>query len=212
MPNYNIRAQAYSIVKSSGLTLVASILGYLTIAILARLMNSTQFTEYLLVFAWGTIAVLVIDIASEQCLVHFSTKMKVGIEHAWLIVTQIKILVIGALGLILYLGPFVLGVHLPIPSAIVFFVIPGFYMGPIYEYYGKNVEYASRLLAEKIIFLMACIVVIYYKIDIYILYILYLFTTVLSLVSQIYSKISQLKSAFSAVKLGAHTLTQYLAA
>lgn len=61
-----------AVLKSSTFSIGASAFNYATLLLLARILDQYAFVHYLYVLAWGMIAVLVIDCAAEQCLLHFS--------------------------------------------------------------------------------------------------------------------------------------------
>lgn len=163
---------------------MAAVFNYGTIFLLARLLDQEAFANYLYIVAWGMIGVLVIDIAADQCLVHFSS----AVEHApldiWGRLIGLKLIVLAVFstfGLALEAGA---GLKFPIEFALL--VLPAFYLGPVYEAQQRNVEYAAVMFAERAIILLSALVIVWAEWEVWAIFVAYFLTSTASLIFQIW--------------------------
>ena len=192
-----------SLLSSSAYSVAAAVVSYTIIIYLARIYSVETFSYYLYVMAWGLIIVQFIDFASEQCLVHFARKNSKTIENAWYTLALFKCLILTTfITILFFIKNFI---FVDIPYECLLLVIPVIYMGPIYEYYGKNVLYAQFLLLEKIIFLSFIIIITILRLDIIFVIFSYFLVSIFSLALQRYgfprNKIDKNDNLISDIKL-----------
>ena len=146
-----------AVLRSSTFSICASAFNYATLLLLARILDQDAFANYLYVIVWGMIAVLVIDCASEQCLLHYSRLVSREPQEIWGRLIGLKLLVLAVFVVTgLLLGAFT---KLRFPLEFLLLILPAFYLGPVYESQQRNVEYAAVIFAERVaIFSSAAVV------------------------------------------------------
>lgn len=171
-----------SLLRSGLYSLLAAASSYAATIFLARTSSPELLAGFLLAMAWGIVFVLVIDVAAEQCLVHFQMKndltRRQAFANAFAIKCSIALLVAGAALLVNRSG------WTTVPSAALYFVVPAFYLTPHFELTGRNSEFAAITLAERVAFLGLAIVTGRADGSLDVLYVGYLTISLLSLTLQ----------------------------
>lgn len=183
-----MRAGAFSfdaLLRSSTLSIGASAFNYATLLILARILDQEAFAHYLYVIAWGMIAVLVIDCAAEQCMLHFSRVISLEPIELWGRLLGLKLIVLG----LVVAGGSLLGAltALRFPAEFLLLVLPAFYTGPVYESRQRNVEYAGVMFAERVAVLVSAGMVVWAGWSVSALFIAYFAVSGASLAFQLHS-------------------------
>jgi O-antigen/teichoic acid export membrane protein len=173
-----------SVVKSSGFSIVASVVTYVTFFMLARTLDQGTFANYLYVVAWGMIAAQVVSCARDQCLLHFSKAVSREPLELWgrmigLQMILLAVFVVFGLGLSAF-------TEVRFPLEFLMFVVPAFYLGPIYETQQRNVEYAAVTLAERLFFLISAAVIVAFGWQAKALFLAYCFISGASLTYQLF--------------------------
>lgn len=173
-----------SLVSSSTYSICAAAFSYILMIFLARMHSEAAFSYYLYIVAWGLLIVQIIDVAAEQCLVHFSKIQSKNIVTLWRALSLFKLTALSIALIVLYLVNSTK--YFEIPFECLFFSIPSFYLSPIFEYYAKNILYAKILFGEKLLFLILSIFIGYLGYEIYFIIILYFIISASSLFYQIF--------------------------
>ncbi len=142
----------HSIAKSSLFSVLASICSFLTVVIFSRKLESEDFANYLLFALWGSLAVLIIDCATEQSIIHYSKQKSKKIEFLWLQLIKLKFGVLFLFVILLLFIKYIFDIYIPIEF--IFFIIPGFYLISIFEINKKNNIFSFLIFIEKLAFLL----------------------------------------------------------
>jgi O-antigen/teichoic acid export membrane protein len=172
-----------SIVKSSTISLGTSALGYLLTTILAREYSETEFAQYLYIVAWSLFIGQFIDCGSLQCLTHFSKANRSTIEECWVAITYLKIFFLFSLVLSYLLIRQFVNIKIPILSFIL--LLPTFYLGNVYEYYGRNVSYALVGFFERLLNIMIAIIMVKIKVSLNWVLLFFVTSSVVSIIYQL---------------------------
>ena len=150
-----------SLLKSSTFSTLASLLSYGLTILLARNEAQLAFAEFTYAIAWSLILIQIIDLAATHCLTHFrfSTKECIVTILASLYVakTATLLLVLGGM----WLFGAIIGAD--VPYAALFFLVPAFYLGPVFEMRSLNVQFARILFLEKGSLLVFCYLYLLYN-------------------------------------------------
>ncbi len=103
---------------------------------------------YLHVVAIAMAATLVIDFAFEQCSVHYSKVTNSRVIDLWRMAARLKVIMLSIIAVLAFL---MLSSTEETLLNVFFLMIPAFYLGPVFESQGMNIEYACIQLAEKIL-------------------------------------------------------------
>lgn len=143
-----------SLLKSSTYSGFASVLSYGLTILLARNESQLAFAEFTYSIAWALIITQLVDLAATQCLTHFkiSTKEKLEVILASVYSAKLATLLFGVVVMMLMKAVF--GLDAPLSS--LFFIIPAFYLGPVFEMRLHNVLFAKVLFFEKALLLLFC--------------------------------------------------------
>jgi O-antigen/teichoic acid export membrane protein len=164
-----------SVIHSSVYSILASICSYLLILFLAKNYSQEDVSSYLLITTWAVLLNLILDCASDQTLVHYSKVKNYPIEVLWKKVAKLKLF----LFFVIFTSSYFLEIILlyDFKQTIIFMIAPSFYMGVIYEYYGRNVDYARIIFFEKLIILMVIFIASLINKNIYIVIYCYFIIT-----------------------------------
>lgn len=138
-----------SIAKSSAISIATSAVAYLQSIILARNTPESDFAEYLYILAWGLFLIQFVECGTIQCLTHFARTHKKSIESCWSAISALKLAVLIGLCIIVTILNNLTNIKIPYESFLI--LMPGFYLGNIYEFLGNNVDYAKVVLYERIV-------------------------------------------------------------
>jgi O-antigen/teichoic acid export membrane protein len=142
-----------SIAKSGVYSVGAALVGYLVTVLVARNFAENDVARYLYWVAVGALLVQFLDVASDQCAVHFARFRNKSIESVWRLLAGFKIrLLLVAMVLVIFYE-WLASVELP--KLALLLLVPAFYLGPVYEYRGENLNYAKVLFAERTTLLAA---------------------------------------------------------
>lgn len=148
-----IRSINHPILRSSIFSISASAFGYLFVIFISRSYSKDVVSEYLLANALALALVLIIDCAADQCLVHYAKVKNYGIYFLWKRFVLLKLILVLSLIFVLYIWSVLFdGVFL---WYVFLLIVPAFYMGPVFEFYGRNIIYAQIMAAEKLLLLSA---------------------------------------------------------
>lgn len=172
-----------SLLNSSAYSVGAAAFSYALIIFLARSHSDAAFSHYLYVMAWGLLIVQAIDVASEQCLVHFARNNSRLITSAWQTIIVFKLTVLSFATAILLILSHLLNFDVPYEALLL--IVPAAYMGPVYEYYDKNVFYAQLLLVEKVCLLISSVLITYFEFSIMLIIVSYFVISIASLMIQL---------------------------
>ncbi len=158
-----------SLFNSAIYSISAAFISYALMIIVTRSYSTHELSFYLYIMTWGLLIVQIVDVASEQSLVHFSYSNKREISISWSTIAALKVtIILLAIAINKIISIFL---YFSIPCQVLLVVVPVIYMGPIYEYYGNNTIYAKLLLFEKILLFTCAAITALLKLDIeYILY------------------------------------------
>lgn len=172
-----------AVLRSSTFSIGASAFNYMTLLLLARILDQDAFADYLYVVAWGTIAVLVMDCAADQCLLHFSRIVLREPQELWGRLIGLKLIMLAVFVLIgLMLGTFT---KLHFPAEFLCFILPAFYLGPVWESQQRNVEFAAVMFAERMAFFVLAAVVAWAVWNVSVIFLAYFFVSGTSLAYQL---------------------------
>lgn len=174
-----------SLIKSSSFSTLTSIFAYGLTIVLARNESQLAFAELTYSIAWALIFTQIIDLASTQCLTHFKISSEERLDR---IVANILVAKLATLGIVLLI---IVGARfsdrLNIPSATVFFLVPAFYLGPVFELRSQNVLFAKILFAEKAVLLLFCFLYLKFLPIDRVVYIAYFVVGLASLATQFFA-------------------------
>lgn len=140
-----------SIIKSVIYSGTSSIVSYIILIIIARLYPTEATAHYLYIVTIGILLVLLLDIASEQSLVHYSKSNKYDIFSIWARMCTYKLILVSIILILYFILSYSISIELPIIAILM--LIPVLYTGPVFEYYSHNTSYAKIVLAERLFFL-----------------------------------------------------------
>lgn len=144
-----------SIVRSSALSAFASVSTYLILITLAR-NGSVEFAAFSYAAVCGLVLVMVADLAADQVASMFMLTSGVAHGTALRVVLQLKLVVVSSIFVVLVVTTVVFQPAL-IPLRSLCFLVPAFYIGPLFELRGRNAEFAALLAVEKLSLLAACV-------------------------------------------------------
>jgi O-antigen/teichoic acid export membrane protein len=183
MPGSSRSDMFAAILRSSAFSGVASVASYLLLILLARADSPEVFAEFSYAVVCGLILVMVIDCAADQCGSNYLYTGGRSEFEAISAILRLKIIV-ATLAVILIVVANEAGIGFAIPYSALLFVLPAFYLGPVFELRGRNVMFAIFVACEKIALLGICIVYIsLVGFDLGV-YLAYFFVSVVSLVLQ----------------------------
>lgn len=142
-----------SIIRSSFFSVSASVISYLAIILIARSYPQESVAEYLYAVTLSLALTLTFDCAAEQSLLHYSKSRSCSIEQLWKKLIPIKLIIISLFLCITFIWE--IYSESDFPQFVVFMIVPVFYMGPVFESRGLNIEYARILFFEKLAMLAA---------------------------------------------------------
>ena len=173
-----------SIIRSVFFTGLASVLSYLLIILVVRIYSKEDVSYYLYVVAWGLLLTLILDLAAEQSLVHYSKSKNIDIFRLWKKLCAYKAIFLFAALILSSLWEAYSGNE--IPQMVAFMMIPAFYMGPVFEYHGLNTKYARILFIEKFIFFILTVILSQIIKDIKLVIYAYFLISCLTLCTQVF--------------------------
>jgi len=144
------------LIKTLGSSTVISGLGsissfYLTL-LLAKEGGPVEFGLYAKAITWALILTVLIDFSAEKVFVHFAITLNRGVQYALNCVMTLKAYVFLVVVLTYLSFYFFSGLDL-YPWQAVFFILPAFNLGPIFEYHNKNITFAALICFEKVLLL-----------------------------------------------------------
>lgn len=143
-----------SLLKSSSFSGLASILSYGLTILLARNESQLAFAEFTYSIAWALIITQLVDLAATQCLTHFKISTKEKLEVILASVYSAKLATLLFSLIVMMLMKIAFGFDVPLSSLL--FIIPAFYLGPVFEMRSQNVLFAKLLFLEKALLLLFC--------------------------------------------------------
>lgn len=157
-------------------------LSYGLTIILARNESQTAFAEFTYSVAWALILTQIIDVAATQCLTHFKISSKKNIEAILSSVYGAKIAALLLVLLVIAVTGSVTDFNVPMST--LYFLVPAFYLGPVFEMRSLNVLFAKIMFVEKAMILLFCYFYLsVYPFDVFI-YVAYFIATAASLFVQ----------------------------
>lgn len=188
-----------AIIRSVFFSGLASVLSYLLIIYIVRIYAKEDVSYYLYVVAWGLLLTLILDLAGEQSLVHYSKSKKIDIFILWKKISIYKFII---LSISLSLS-FLLEIYggYDIPQLVVFMMVPAFYMAPVFEYNGINTKYAKILFIEKFAFFLLVIALSSLTKDIIIVFYAYFIVSFLAITAQLFAIMPFIEKKNSNAKL-----------
>lgn len=174
-----------SLLNSSAYSVGAAAFSYALMIFLARSHSEAAFSHYLYIMAWGLLIAQAIDVASEQCLVHFAQNNSRTITSVWRTLAVFKLIILSAVILTVFFIRQVINFEIPYEAFLL--VVPAIYMGPIYEYHGHNVFYAKLLLVEKILLFSSAVIITLFNLTITLIIFSYFIISIGSLCVQRYN-------------------------
>jgi O-antigen/teichoic acid export membrane protein len=142
-----------SIAQSGTFSIGGSIASYLVTILVARNFSQDEVALYLYLVAVGALVVQFLDVAADQCAVHFARVREKSIVSVWRLLAAFKFRLLLVLLMLLAICEWLARAELP--SLMLLLIVPAFYLGPIYEYRGENRNYAKLMFIERICLLAA---------------------------------------------------------
>lgn len=143
-----------SLIKSSTYSGLASLLSYGLTIILARNESQIAFAEFTYSIAWALVLTQVIDLAATQCLTHFKISSKEKLEVILSSIYWAKLVALFMILSVMIVMRSVFGFDIPFST--LFFLLPAFFLGPVFEMRLLNVLFAKILFVEKATLLLFC--------------------------------------------------------
>jgi O-antigen/teichoic acid export membrane protein len=144
-----------SIIRSSLFSGLASVSSYLLLVVLARADSPQIFASFSYAVVCGLLLVLAIDCAADQCASQLMLTSGVSDVDAFRSIYALKAILASVL-FALVIAVNLAGTSVKVPYATLLFVVPAFYLGPLFELRGKNLQYAVLLATERLVLLVAC--------------------------------------------------------
>lgn len=146
-----------AIARSSAFSGIASIASYLLLILLARADSPEAFAEFSYAVVCGLIIVMIIDCAADQCGSNYLYTSGLSEPDAVASIFGLKALLASlVVGFIVCANEADVG--FAVPYSALAFVVPAFYLGPLFELRGKNLQYAAFIACEKLALLGICAV------------------------------------------------------
>ncbi len=171
-----------SLIKSSTFSTLTSVVAYGLTIILARNESQLAFAELTYAIAWGLIFTQMIDLAATQCMSHFKISTGESIDNLVANILGAKLVALGIAIAAIAAASAIEQVE--IPATTVFFLVPAFYLGPVFELRSQNVLFASLLFVEKSVLLLFCFLYLRYNPIDQVIYVAYFGVAATSLVIQ----------------------------
>ena len=171
-----------SILRSIFFSGAASVISYLLIIFIVRMYTKESVSNYLYIVTCGMLFALILDLAAEQSLVHYSKTKNINILRLWKNLCLYKIFVIFVLLFLSFIWE--IYSNSDVPQIVILMMIPAFYMGPVFEYYGLNSKYAQILLGEKLLVFIGVIIASTITKEIYSVIYIYFIVSVFSIIFQ----------------------------